>query len=104
MGARTTVYRAMPLSFRSAATNEMMAIEYMAMRWYQHSLHGAYPTLSLKYRLPTVAVEVIAQIAHTPYWRTVASHVADHDELTASDTNVTTPAARATNDSRALKV
>ena len=51
-----------------------------------------------------MAVDVMAQIAHTPYWRTVASHVADHDALTTSDTNVTSPAARATNDSRALNV
>lgn len=51
-----------------------------------------------------MAVDVTAQIAHTPNWRTVASHVADHDAFTTSDKSVTAPAARATNDSNALKV
>lgn len=51
-----------------------------------------------------MAVEVTAQIAHTPYWRTVATHVAAHDVLATNETNVMTPAAKATNDSNALKV
>lgn len=94
----------MPLSFLNAATNEMMAIEYIAIRWYQHNLHGAKPTLSLKYRLPTMAVEVMVQIAHTPYWRTVANHVAAHEPPTTSDANVMSPAASATSDNNALNV
>jgi hypothetical protein len=82
----------------------MMAMEYMAMRWYQHNLHGAYPTLSLKYKLPTMAVEVMAHMAQIPYSRTVASQVLAHVVRTASDTNVRSPPASATNARMALNV
>lgn len=96
------MYRAMPLSLRNAATKVMMAMEYMAMRWYQHSLQGAYPTLSLKYKLPTMAVPVMAHMAHTPYSFTVEIHVVAHEAFVRSDAKVTRPPKRATNAKRAL--
>jgi hypothetical protein len=43
------------------------------MRWYQHNLHGAKPTFSLKYKLPTMAPVVIMQIIHNPVARTWVS-------------------------------
>jgi hypothetical protein len=67
------------LSLRSAATNEMIAMLYMAMRWYQHNLHGAKPTFSLKYKLPTMAPVVIMQMIHKPLARTWVSHAPAHD-------------------------
>jgi hypothetical protein len=68
----------MLLSFRIAATKEMMAMLYMQMRWYQHNLHGAYPTLSLKYKLPTIAPVVIMQINHNPEVRTWCNQFSAH--------------------------
>jgi hypothetical protein len=98
------VYRAMFLSLRIAATKEIIAMLYINMRWYQHNLHGAYPTLSLKYKLPTIAPVVIMQINHNPEVRTWCNQFSAHCCVPPKKVahNVTTPPANVASAKMAL--
>jgi hypothetical protein len=75
------------------------------MRWYQHNLHGAYPTCSLKYRLPTMAPVVIAHMIHNPEARTWASHDIAHAAFPSNRiaTPVRRPPIKVPTPSKALK-
>ena len=50
-------------SRRTAATPSSTTSGYIAMRWYQHSVHGSKPATSEKYRLPAVASSATIQAA-----------------------------------------
>src|SRR4029453_13301822 len=48
------------------ATSRMIASEYIATRWNQHSVHGTKFATSEKYRLPSIAVPATAKTSGTP--------------------------------------
>lgn len=83
---------------RTSAVNEMMAIEYIAIRWYQHNLQGLKLATSLKYRLPIIEPNVTRKMRSDPASATVSTTTVDHLALSPvmRATAETNPAARTT--------
>ena len=64
MPANGTAYQLTLRSRRRLPTNSTTTNENIAMRWYQHSLHGSNFCDSLKYKLPNIAAAVTSHANH----------------------------------------